>query len=46
METVKTCSLGFLDGGDDGNEVARAKELAKEHDSVGCCFWGLDRLQA
>ena len=45
MEIVKTCSLGFQDGRDEGNEVARAKELAgakelaEEHDSVGYCFW-------
>ena len=38
MEIGKTCSLGFWDGGDKGNEVAGAKELAEEHDSVGCCF--------
>ena len=40
------CSLGFWDGGDEGNEVAGAKEVAEEHDSVGLCFWGLDPLHA
>ena len=46
MEIVKTWSLGFGDGGDEGNDVAAAEELGEEQDSVALCFWGLDPLQA
>ena len=46
MEIVKTWSLGFGDGGDEGNDVAAAKELGEEQDSVALCFRGLDPLQA
>lgn len=41
-----TGALRFGDGGDEGKEVAAAKELGEEESGVALGFGGVDRLQA